>query len=98
MQIDTGLIWGGIAALGAIWRAYKGYQAHTKKKPYEPFNWKLFLISVLPAMGAGFVAGATYPSLPDIMSVEGITMVLVFFSGGAGIGSLQNKIPGIKKK
>ena len=98
MTVDMGLIWGGIAAAGAAWRAYKGYQAHTKKKNYEDFSWRKFLVSVLPATVAGFVAGATLSSTPDILSSQGLMLAFMFFTGGAGIGSLQGKLPGMTKK
>ncbi len=98
MNLNVGLVWGGIAAAGAIWRAYKGYQAHMAKKNYEAFDWKKFLVSVLPAAAAGFVAGVTYSPFPDFASSQGLTLALMFFTGGAGIGSLQGKLPFKKKK
>lgn len=93
MNIDAGLIMGGIAAAGAIYRAYKGYQSHMKKRNYEPFSWKTFLVSVVPAISLAFVAGATFTPMPDLFSSEGLTIAVMFFTGGAGIASLQTKLP-----
>ncbi len=92
MEISIGLVMGGIAAAGAMWRAYKGYQAHMKKRDYEEFRWKTFLISVVPAISLAFVAGATFP-VPDLFSMDGLTIAVMFFTGGAGVASLQGKLP-----
>ena len=90
MEISTGLVMGGIAAAGAIYRAYKGYQGHMKKRDYEEFRWTKFLLSVVPAISLAFVAGATFP-VPDLFSIDGLTIAVAFFTGGAGLGSLQEK-------
>ena len=92
MQIDVGIVFGLIAAAGASYRAYKGYQGHLKKKNYEEWDWKKFLISVLPVTVVAFVAGATYQPLPGLMSSEAVTLGLMFFLGGAGLPSLQSKL------
>ena len=93
-MIEKGIIYGVIAGAGASWRAYKGYQGHMKKnKKYETFNWKKFLISVIPAFATGFVAGAVLGELPPIYTSDGIVLALMLFTGGAGVGSLQGKLP-----
>jgi len=97
MNIDTGLVMGGIAAAGAIWRAYKGYQGHMKKRRYEVFSWKKFLISTVPAISFAFVAGATFTPMPDLFSSKGLTIAVMFFTRGAGFASLQGKLPFTKK-
>ncbi len=98
MQIEIGIALGCIAAAGTIWRGFKGYQAHMAKRTYETFSWKKFLISVVPATAAGFMAGATLDPLPNLMSGDGIIMAMMFVTGGAGFASLQGKLPGTKPK
>ena len=99
MELTTGLVLGLVAAAGAVWRGYKGYQNHMAKRKYEAFDWKKFAISVLPAAVLGFVAGATYTAVPEkMLSQEGLTLMMVFFTGGAGVGTLQSKLPGTKPK
>ena len=97
-MLEVGLVFGLVAMAGASWRAYKGYQGHMKKKKYEQFSWKKFLISVLPAASAAFVAGASVSSSPALLSSEGIVLMMMLFTGGAGIGSLQGKLPFKKQK
>lgn len=98
MNIETGLITGFVAGAGAAWRAFKGYQAHMKKKKYEEWSWVKFLETTLPAVAMAFVAGATYEPLPELLSVDGITLMMMLFVGGAGVGSLQGKLPWTKPK
>ena len=98
MQIETGVVLGFIAAAGAGWRAFKGYQAHMSKRTYETFSLKKFLISVVPATAAGFMVGADLESMPNIMSTDGLIMAMMLFTGGAGFASLQGKLPFSKVK
>ncbi len=98
MQIEMGIILGGIAAAGTIWRSFKGYQAHMSKRNYETFSLKKFLISVVPAISAAFIAGATLEPMPNLLSTDGFIIAMMFFTGGAGFASLQGKLPGSKPK
>lgn len=93
MNIQAGIVIGLIAGAGAGYRAYKGYQAHLKKKRYEAFSWKKFTITTLPAVTAAFAFGMTYEPIPELLSGEGMTLAIALFTGGAGIGSLQGKLP-----
>ena len=97
MLIELGLIYGGIAMAGAMWRGYKGYQSHRKKRNYEAFSWQKYIISIAPAASAGFIAGSTYSPFPDFLTSAGITLAIMFFTGGIGIASFQSKLPGSKK-
>ena len=98
-MLETGIIYGAIAGVGAVWRAYKGYQSHMKKgNGYKTFNWRKFLITTIPAFAVGFGAGATLNHFPAFYSTEGLILSFMLFTGGAGVGSLQGKLPFLKKK
>ena len=93
-MLEKGIIYGVIAGAGAVWRAYKGYQSHMKdNKTYENFSWRKFLITTIPAFAAGFVVGAALGEFPSVLSTEGIVLSMMLFTGGAGVGSLQGKLP-----
>lgn len=98
MIVEAGIGLGLIAAAGAAWRGYKGYQAHMTKKKYQPFDWGKFVMSVVPSMVVGFVAGSTYGAVPELLTQEWFTLAGMFFVGGAGVGTLQGKLPFMKKK
>ena len=86
---EATLLIGLAAAAGSAFRAYLGFVG--KKKQGAIFDWTAFLISVLPAVAAGFGAGA----LLDI-EASWTNMMLIFF-GAAGLNSLQDKF-GLQKK